>query len=752
MNILHRIQINAILLALFIFVPLSPGAVAQENTDSGATTTLPEALGPEAMQSLVSKLNPQQTEALIGLIQLLNESVSGEEVAQVVSQQGALELVQSWMTGFSDAVITHTINLPTALASMGKSIGAIFSGKTGGESLLFLVLLAVAIAVGVGAELLFQRATASRREKILNERPESLLGTLRTLSTRAALDIGGVIVFAVVAVVLLKILNSDLSDRFVATAFVFKAILVVRIVSALLRFTLAPHRTDLRLVSTDDWTAQFIYRGFVNLTAVIGAGLFLVAITGHFGYGDIETVRFWFSLVAHGWLIYITWKARTGLTAIIKGDEEVTTPGLERMAAWWPPICIGILAFNWLLIQFIVSTGNQTLTPGRGALAVFMIVILPFLDTIVRGVAGHLVPVMSGQGDTAKKAQHETRLCYVRVGRVILISAIVLFIGKLWGISFRNLAESGLGAQIASNAVGFLLILAVGYMAWEITNLVINRKLARELEASGVGGDDEGGEGGGAGLTRMATILPIFGMTLKVTIIIITTLLALSQLGVNITPLLAGAGVLGLAIGFGAQTLVKDIVSGVFFLLDDAFRAGEYVDVGGTEGTVEKISVRSLQLRGVTGPVHVVPYGSISKLTNMSRDWVIMKLKFTIPFDTDLEKVRKLFKKIGQEMMEVPELAEKFLSPFKGQGAADVTDVGIVVRGKFSTRPGDQWEIRKQVYNRVQKAFEANGIEFARKEVRVKMPEGVDSNNLTEGQKLVISTAVSEAAETPPKP
>ena len=162
MNILHRLQINIILLALFIFVPLSPGAVAQENTDSGATTTLPEALGPEAMQSLVSKLNPQQTEALIGLIQLLNESVSGEEVAQVVSQQGALELVQSWMTGFSDAVITHTINLPTALASMGKSIGAIFSGKTGSESLLFLVLLAVAIAVGVGAELLFQRATASR--------------------------------------------------------------------------------------------------------------------------------------------------------------------------------------------------------------------------------------------------------------------------------------------------------------------------------------------------------------------------------------------------------------------------------------------------------------------------------------------------------------------------------------------------------------------------------------------------------------
>ncbi len=105
----------------------------------------------------------------------------------------------------------------------------------------------------------------------------------------------------------------------------------------------------------------------------------------------------------------------------------------------------------------------------------------------------------------------------------------------------------------------------------------------------------------------MATILPLVRVTVQVTIVTITVLLALSQLGVNITPLLAGAGVVGLAIGFGAQTLVKDVVSGVFFLMDDAFRVGEFVDVGGTLGTVEKISVRSFQLRGARGPVHVVP-------------------------------------------------------------------------------------------------------------------------------------------------
>jgi len=107
-------------------------------------------------------------------------------------------------------------------------------------------------------------------------------------------------------------------------------------------------------------------------------------------------------------------------------------------------------------------------------------------------------------------------------------------------------------------------------------------------------------------------------------------------------------------------------------------------------GIVEKISVRSLQLRSALGPVHIIPYGSMLQLTNNSRDWVTMKLIFTVPFDTDLEKVRKIFKKIDQDIEEIPEHAEVLINPFKSQGAADVTDVGIVVRGKFTTIPGGQ--------------------------------------------------------------
>ena len=231
------------------------------------------------------------------------------------------------------------------------------------------------------------------------------------------------------------------------------------------------------------------------------------------------------------------------------------------------------------------------------------------------------------------------------------------------------------------------------------------------------------------------------------TIITLTGLLALSQLGVNITPLLAGAGVVGLAVGFGAQTLVRDVVAGIFFLMDDAFRMGEFIDTGGTLGSIEKISIRSLQLRGTRGAVHIIPYGEIPKLTNLSRDWVIMKLQFTVPFDTDVEKVRKLFKRIGQDIMQMEEYKDDILAPFKGQGVTGVDDVGILVRGKFTTKPGKQFGVRKEIYKRVQQAFDENGIQFARKEVRVQLPDGV---KLDEGQKEAVAAAAAEAAA--PKP
>ena len=184
----------------------------------------------------------------------------------------------------------------------------------------------------------------------------------------------------------------------------------------------------------------------------------------------------------------------------------------------------------------------------------------------------------------------------------------------------------------------------------------------------------------------------------------------LVSLGVNVWPLITGLSVFGLAIGFGSQTLVKDVVSGLFFLVDDAFRMGEYIETSGAKGTVEKISVRSVTLRNARGPVATVPYGQMGKIQNFSRDYSIEKLAFRVAFDTDVELVRKLFKKIGQDIAADPELAPDLIETFKSQGIADVEDGTLVIRGKFVAKPGKQSMIRRSVLKAVHQAFRENGI------------------------------------------
>jgi small-conductance mechanosensitive channel len=743
-TVFNAVLVLCILLSL---TTISRVAYAQNENSVPDTVEVPQALGPEAMKALVSKLDEKQTAALAELIELLDSSAASNMAKSAIEQQDGLKIVKQWFTTFATNFRFHLESFPQVILGLGNAIGSIFQGREAGGNLIFLLLVAVVAGAGLAAEWLFNRVTASKRERIRQSHPNNLMDSFRILSTRAGIEIGGVIVFALTAIITNNLFVREANDQFLISAFILYTIVIPRIFGSIMHFVLAPRRPELRLVHVDSDSARYIERHFIIMAAFVGIALFLSIVMQKNEIAYIDTVRFWLGLGFHTWLIIITLKVRYGLTQIIEGGEENLTQGLKRIADWWPALSAAFIAFNWFFLQFVLSSGHQTLSPQRSAAAIMLIVLTPFLDTIVRSIAGQLVPADDDADEVVNNANNQTRHSYIRVGRILLLGLIMVIVGKLWGLSLTNLAEAGFGAQVAANIVGFLLIVTLGYFAWEMTNFSINKRLARELPEGGA--DGAGGAEGGTGLSRMATILPLLRMTLQATIIILTVLLALSQLGVNITPLLAGAGVLGLAIGFGAQTLVKDVVSGVFYLMDDAFRLGEFITVGTTNGIVQKISVRSFHLRQDTGPIHIIPYGSISQLTNNSRDYVTMKLRFTVPFDTDQEKVRKIFKKIGQEMMEVPELAEVLINPFKSQGAADVTDVGIVIRGKFTTVPGGQFLIRKEAYSRVQKAFEANGIEFARKEVRVHLPDQVNPSNLNEAQKSAISAAAEEASETP---
>ena len=208
-------------------------------------------------------------------------------------------------------------------------------------------------------------------------------------------------------------------------------------------------------------------------------------------------------------------------------------------------------------------------------------------------------------------------------------------------------------------------------------------------------------------------MLPIFRNILFVVVVVAAALMALAAMGVEIGPLIAALSVLGVAIGFGAQTFVRDIIAGMFYLLDDAFRIGEYIQSGNYKGTVEGFSIRSVRLRHQRGPVYTVPFSLLGAVQNMSRDWVIDKLTVGITYDSDIELARKLIKQIGLDLAKDPEFAPVILEPLKMQGVDAFGDYAVQIRMKMMTLPGENFVVRRQALFRIKKAFDANGIKFA---------------------------------------
>jgi small-conductance mechanosensitive channel len=213
--------------------------------------------------------------------------------------------------------------------------------------------------------------------------------------------------------------------------------------------------------------------------------------------------------------------------------------------------------------------------------------------------------------------------------------------------------------------------------------------------------------------TRLLTLLPLLRTTLAIVFVTLFTLSALWTLGIQIAPLLAGAGIFGLAIGFGAQTLVRDVISGVFFLIEDVFRIGEYIESGtSTKGTVEHISFRTVALRHHNGPLTFVPYGLLGTVRNDSRDWVIDKFNIPLPLSVDSEKIRKMIKGIGEGLALDPELSPLIREPLKGKLYR--VDPGVkIFRCKFMTAPGCQFDVRTAALKKIEAALVEAGISFA---------------------------------------
>ncbi|WP_171235392.1 mechanosensitive ion channel family protein [Ruegeria sp. HKCCA6837] len=583
---------------------------------------------------------------------------------------------------------------------------------------------------------------------------------------RFLMGIGGTI-FAMLMALIVGYLffgeAEDISIQFTVTA-IFTAFFLARTVSDLWRMVLSPYLSQYRLPPFSDKNARRLYIWASALATYDISVVLFATWVADFGlnynvyamvYGGLTM------LGALGNVLMILFNARAISNAIRGGRASDQVSFLLRFVSFgWAPALIVYVVFSWFRLAVDLALENPTPLPLiASSYLIFMSVVIAYgamnylleryfdrtrkIDEINEEAAAgedDIVPLETPEAEQRK----QYLLTYEDLAR--RVAGILAFVIGAYALVVIWYPDADWSQDLpVERALDVMVIIFIGYILFHFFRIWIDSKIAEEVD-DGTEAElgDEGGEGG---QSRLATLLPLFRGAILAVVVVTIVLIVLMELGINVSPLFAGAGVVGLAVGFGSQTLVRDIFSGAFFLLDDAFRKGEYIDIGDVKGTVEKISVRSMQLRHHLGALNTIPFGEIKVLTNYSRDWVIMKLPLRVTYDTDVEKVRKLIKKLGQQLLTDPVIGDNFIQPLKSQGVIEMQDSAMIIRVKFMTKPGDQWLVRKKVYQEIRELFAREGIKFAHREVTVRLADGKEAEDLTPKQRDAVTGAVQAAID-----
>jgi small conductance mechanosensitive channel len=238
-------------------------------------------------------------------------------------------------------------------------------------------------------------------------------------------------------------------------------------------------------------------------------------------------------------------------------------------------------------------------------------------------------------------------------------------------------------------------------IAWEITSNLVEHYLT-------------GSDRYGTRIERSArvrTLLPLLRNAVMVVLITVVSLVVLSEIGVNIAPLLAGAGVIGLAIGFGSQTLVKDVITGLFILFEDTISVGDVVDVGGGHsGLVEAITIRTIKLRDQAGGVHSIPFSQVNSVLNLTKDFSYYVMDIRISYDDDTDRVIGVLKELGSELQQTPQFGRLILEPIEILGVDAFMENAVIVKARIKTRPIQQWTVGREFNRRMKRRFDELGI------------------------------------------
>ncbi len=560
-------------------------------------------------------------------------------------------------------------------------------------------------------EFLVVRSLAGLRKRFEQRTQESLVSRVPLSLGRAILRLCAPAAFAVAAAAVLFVLQPG--DAIGKVVFqVFAAYLTGRVLMILIRMLLAPAAPSLRLVPLNSESARFLFLWIRRLVAVALVGYLLASIAILFGLpprgfaGLMNTV----GMILTVMLIVFILKSRSAVSDWIRGVERPSAPGAvvqsvrRGLAAVWHLIAIVYLLGLFIIWWQRIEGGFIYLV--RGTLLSALIVFAAWL--VFKGLqrAGEgILTVVEEPTPKLPSLRHRVK-SYVPVVLIIIRSAVILVVIlsvlESWKLDAYSWLAAPAGRRILSIAFSIFLVVGIAVVIWEAVNIASERYLA-ETEKSGKTPGQS---------ARTRTLLPLMRKALLIVLSVIVMLIVLSEIGVHIGPLLAGAGIIGLAVGFGAQKLVQDVITGIFILLEDAVSVGDVVTVAGIGGLVEDLSIRSIRLRDLSGNVHTIPFSSVDTVTNMTKLYSYYLLDIGVAYRENTDEVADVCRQIVEDMRAEPEFGAEILEPLEVLGVDQFADSAVIIKARIKTRPIKQWMVGREFNRRMKKRFDELGIEI----------------------------------------
>ncbi len=475
------------------------------------------------------------------------------------------------------------------------------------------------------------------------------------------------------------------------------------------RMMFSPKERRLRLLAIGDDTASYAMRWSRRIVVVAVFGYAAAEVGLLLGMSDaahdamLKTV----ALINHVLIGIVVVQKRRAVRRRLRAPQGATglVAALRNwLARVWHWLALILLAGLWL--GWVVEAPHgyaQMLRYFLSFVAVGIVtrfVLILTLGNLDRALALDPNTTARYPGLQSRLAlYHPVLVSTVRVV-VLLLAAMVLL--QLCGLgAFRWLFSSILGQHLVSSLTTLLLTGLIAIAVWEAVNSAIERHLARLTL-----------EGQAARSARLRTLLPLLRTTLLITILIVGGMMVLSEIGVNIGPLLAGAGIVGVAVGFGSQKLVQDLITGIFLLLENAMQVGDSVTVSGLTGTVENLSIRTIRLRATDGSVHVIPFSSVTTVTNVNRGLGNASVNVSVAAAEDPDRVAEVLKDIITGMRADNEFASRMLSDLQLWGVDKVDGAAMTIAGQVVCTDSGRWSVQREFNRRMKQRFGELGIQL----------------------------------------